>query len=217
MTLSAETKPVAATSAPLPRSSTRSIGAWLTLAITSAVGLALDLWSKGWAFANIADDAVVLTREQVLNAESLPTLIPPHAPMTIVPKVLDFTLVLNPGAVFGIGAGKRWLFVGFTVVAIGMGLWMFTRWTTAKDRVAHLCLGLVFAGGLGNLYDRIVFGCVRDFIHPLPRVMLGSWEVWPYVGNVADKFLIIGIAGLMWHLWRAPDPGQAAAAPNSAG
>lgn len=184
----------------------KSPRSWAILLGMTGVGLVLDLWSKAWAFRTIADTPVRVIRDDVLRTEVLSELIPRHAPQEIIPGLLDFTLVLNPGAVFGLGAGQRWLFVGFTVLAIGMGLWMFARWTTSRHWLAHLCLGLVFAGGLGNLYDRVVFGCVRDFIHPLPRAMIGSWEIWPYVGNVADKFLIIGIAGLMWHLWRTPDP-----------
>lgn len=183
----------------------RSPAAWAILLTCTLLGLAGDLWSKHAAFEHIAEVPVEVHRDDVLGAEHLSTLIPRHEPIVVVPGMLDFTLVLNPGAVFGIGAGKRWLFVTFTGIAIVMGLWMFARWTHRGDSLAHACLGLVFAGGLGNLYDRITFGCVRDFIHPLPGLTLGSWEVWPYVSNVADKLLIVGIAGLMWHLWRVPD------------
>ena len=81
------------------------------------------------------------------------------------------------------------------------------------DEVAHVALALLIAGGLGNLYDRVLFACVRDFIHPLPGVTLpfgirwpgGSREVWPYVSNVADLFLLLGIGALLVYSWRKPD------------
>src|SRR5690606_22977848 len=116
--------------------------------------------------------------------------------------------------------GQRWFFVGFTAVALAFGLWMFAKWTTASDRAAHIAIGLVISGGLGNLYDRLRFGCVRDFIHPLPNVKfpfgwtpLGpSGEVWPYISNVADLALLIGIGMLLIYLWRRGDSSATASA-----
>ena len=77
-----------------------------------------------------------------------------------------------------------------------------------------MAIGLLIGGGLGNLYDRLKFACVRDFLHPLPRVRLpfgltwpdGSTGIWPYVSNIADLFLLIGIGMLMWHIWRTDPP-----------
>lgn len=180
----------------------RSTRAWCVLLGVLIAGLAFDLWSKSYAFEHVGDAPVVVTREAVLSVDDPRVLIPHSDPVVVIPKVLNFTLVLNQGAVFGMGAGKRWLFVTFTVGAIALGLWMFGAWTDRRDIVAHVSLGLLLAGGLGNLYDRLVYACVRDFIHPLPDVWIGGWEVWPYVSNVADALLIIGIIGLMWHLWR---------------
>lgn len=191
----------------------RSLRAWSVLVLISIFGLIADLWSKSWAFASVGDQPVDFTREQVLSIPELWRLIPPHEPMSVINRVLEFTLVLNPGAVFGIGAGQRWFFVVFTVIAVVIALVLFVKWTHAQDWIAHTGFGLIIAGGLGNLYDRLVFACVRDFIHPLPGMKLpfgikwpgGNPEVWPYVSNVADAFLIIGIMMLMVHAWRMPD------------
>jgi signal peptidase II len=117
--------------------------------------------------------------------------------------------VLTPGAVFGMGPGQRWFVIGFTLLALGFGMLMFAKWTTASDRFAHIAIGLLIGGGLGNLYDRLTLGCVRDFLHPLPGwkwprgwTLAGTNEVWPYVSNLADLFLLIGILMLLLHLWR---------------
>jgi signal peptidase II len=185
--------------------------------ITTVVSLGADLWTKAYAFANVASKPVVLTREDVLNAHDLGYLIDQHEPMRVMEHVLEFTLVLNPGAVFGIGAGQRWFFVIFTVLAVILSIVLFLKWTRAHDWVAHCGFGLIIGGGLGNLYDRVVFACVRDFNHPLPGVKLPfgiRWpgggssanELWPYVSNVADAFLIVGIMMLMYHAWRMPEP-----------
>ncbi|MEO1585247.1 MAG: signal peptidase II [Planctomycetota bacterium] len=166
-----------------------------------AVGLVADLWSKQLAFERVAGRPVVITRAEVMATDALGTLIPRHDPVVVVPSVLEFTLVLNPGAVFGLGAGKRVLFIGFTIVAIVLGFAMFAGWTRSRDWIAHASIGLLLAGGLGNLYDRLTFACVRDFIHPLPGVTVAGREIWPYVSNVADALLIFGIVGLMVYLW----------------
>ena len=181
----------------------RDAGSWAVLVVALVFAVVADLWTKHVAFERIAPAPVQVDRADVLAlTPNLRDLIPPHEPTVVIPHVLEFTLVLNPGAVFGLGAGMRWVFVVFTLVAFVAGLWAFAKWTTKGDVVAHVGLAFLIGGGIGNLYDRLVFGCVRDFLHPLPGVHIGSWEVWPYVSNVADALLLIGIAGLMWRLWR---------------
>lgn len=209
---------------PTARQAGRSAGSWVWLVVVVLVGLGADLGTKSWAFARIADQPVTLTRSAVLGADHLGDLLPPHQPVVVIPGVLELTLVLNPGAVFGLGAGARWFFIAFTAVAIAFLLWMFARLTRPRDWFAHAAIGLLIAGGLGNLYDRLVFACVRDFLHPLPHTMIPGTDrpLWPYVSNVADAYLIIGIIGLLVLSWRSPnahraDPEQAEApAPTNA-
>ena len=198
-------------------SAAKSRRAWVVLLVVMALSIAADLWSKSAAFKYIGDVPIVVEREAVLavaadNPRQIGRLVPPHDVITVVPHALELTLVLNPGAVFGIGPGQRMFFVGFTLVAMGFGLWMFARWTGPRDHWAHAGIALVLGGGLGNLYDRLAYGCVRDFLHPLPGVKWpfglrpfgGNGEFWPYVSNVADAFLLIGIAILLVFLWRGP-------------
>ncbi len=205
--------PSASDGGPTPAPASRagaSKRAWAGLLIWTAIALVIDLWTKALAFSKVAGAPVTIRRADVLSGASLDSLVPSHEAVTVVPSILEFTLVLNPGAVFGIGAGRRWFFILFTIIALGFALFVFARWTTARDRAAHIALALLIAGGLGNLYDRIVYACVRDFIHPLPGVQLpfgiawpsGSSDVWPYVSNVADLFLLIGIGVLLVCSWR---------------
>jgi signal peptidase II len=202
--------------------------AWAALLLIAGLGLAVDLVSKRMAFERIADAPVRIDRADVLGLppERIGSLIPRHDPVVVIPNVLELTLVLNPGAVFGVGPGKRWFFVFFTGVAVGFALWIFARWTLRRDWLSHTAIGLVLAGGIGNLYDRLRFGCVRDFLHPLPGVPMpfgltwpgGEAQLWPWVSNVADAFLIVGIGLLVLRLWRTGDAGeQQGAAKPSAG
>jgi signal peptidase II len=202
----------------------RSQSAWAIFLVSTALGLAIDLWSKYAAFKHIAAAPVIVDRQEVLAASNINQLIPFHESVVVVPSLLEFTLVLNPGAVFGIGAGKRWFFVVFTLFAVSLATWLFAKKTSAKDRWAHFAFAMVVSGGLGNLYDRVKFACVRDFIHPLPGVRMpfglkwpsGSDELWPYVSNVADAFLLIGIGILIIYTWKRPEelPREAKASPS---
>lgn len=204
-----------------PVSAWRSRAAWVWMTLACVLSIVIDLGSKELAFARVADQPVLVRRADVVRISKDPALgprmisqseagiIPKHAPVSVVPSVLDFQLVLNPGAVFGIGPGQRGFFIGFTVLALVFGLAMFAKWTGPRDYFAHASIGLLIGGGLGNLYDRLVFGCVRDFIHPLPGLLwpggmkvMGNPEVWPYVSNLADLFLLIGIVMLLIHLWK---------------
>lgn len=186
--------------------------------LTVLIGLLFDLGTKYWAFRAIGPVPQVVDRvsvERILEHDPrrIMSLIQPHEPREIIPGVLNFQLVLNAGAVFGTGQGKRWFFIAFTVIALGFALWIFARWTRAGDRLGHISIGLVIAGGLGNLYDRLRYACVRDFIHPLPDWKLpfglawpsGERDLWPYVSNVADALLLVGIGVLMVKLWRADE------------
>jgi lipoprotein signal peptidase len=104
---------------------------------------------------------------------------------TVLPRV-------NHGALFGLGndyqiyANSFFAVVSVTA-ALAIAAWSFRR-TAAHDRWLCAALGLILAGTLGNLFDRVVFGGVRDFLY-------FYWIEWP-VFNVADCFLVVG-AGLL--------------------
>lgn len=204
----------------------RSSRAWVTLLVIVLLSVVIDLWSKHAAFEQVANAPVSVVRDEVMRVKReidpraiTEQLIPPHAPKVVVPHLLHFTLVLNPGAVFGVGPGQRLFFITFTLVALSFAMFMFAKWTTPTNTWAHVAIGLLIGGGLGNLYDRLQYACVRDFIHPLPGVNwpfglapLGNREIWPYVSNLADLFLLIGIFMLLRHLWRR----EGAATPSEA-
>lgn len=173
------------------------------------VGLAIDLGSKRWAFASVAPKPVHVDRDAALTDPAYAP-IPPHEGVHAIPgDLLDFQLVLNSGAVFGIGAHQRWFFIGFSVIAVGVAVWLFGWRTEAKQRVLHIGIGLILAGALGNLWDRLLLGRVRDFLHMLPGWELplgltwpgGAAEIWPWVFNIADVMLLTGMGLVMVDMW----------------
>lgn len=178
-----------------------SVAAWLLLILVAGGGLAVDIGSKRWAFAAVAGHTVLIDRDRAISDAGY-NPIPAHAGMPALPgDVLDFRLVLNSGAVFGVGAHQRWFFVGFSVLAVGVAVWIFGWRTDARSRMLHVGIALILAGAIGNLWDRLMFGRVRDFLHMLPGWELplglawpgGSAEVWPWIFNVADVMLLVGM------------------------
>jgi len=88
-------------------------------------------------------------------------------------------------------AAQRWLFVAVmaTIGVVFVGMFFLSKPT---DRLAHVALGLVIGGDIGNLYDRIGHQYVRDFLKfTLPVV--GEYPSF----NLADAFLVIGVALLI--------------------
>jgi signal peptidase II len=115
----------------------------------------------------------------------------------------DALPAVNHGALFGLGREHRALangiFAGVSILAaVAIAYWGLRR-LSANDGLLSVALGLILAGTLGNLYDRLVFGGVRDFLH-------FYWFEWP-VFNVADCCLVCG-AGLLLvqAFWTQPNP-----------
>jgi len=203
--------------------------------LITAIGLAIDLWTKHWAFSTI----------------------PYEKPIRVLENVCSLQLSLNPGALFGIGAGLAPVFIGASVIALLFVLYLFAssgrgRWSM------HIALGLVLGGALGNLYDRTfenayvayletggrlvgdlvepatengvvlrfpnsdrdvrmrrpvdlersgVQPVVRDFIKieiifPESWPVVGGKGIWPWIFNIADALLVVGVLLLMMNFWR---------------
>lgn len=109
---------------------------------------------------------------------------------------------VNHGALFGIGgvhkAAANWAFAGVSLAAAAAILVWGLRRGPTRERWLSAALGLILGGTIGNLYDRVVFGGVRDFIH-------FYWFEWP-VFNVADCCLVVGAALLLIQAVFVPPP-----------
>ncbi len=135
---------------------------------------------------------------------------------------------VNRGALFGIGnaddpsGGWNTFFASISVAAALFIVFWVSRPAVAQDRFLCLALGLILAGTLGNLYDRIVFSGVRDFLHfyyisegPDGR----SVRNWPDF-NIADCCLVCGAGILLVHSFLVSEkttaPAQAEVAAQAA-
>jgi len=172
----------------------RSPAALARFVLTTLIGLGLDLWTKDWAFRTMA----------VYAPNGAVTSRPPDP--QIVPGLLHLHVTTNRGAVFGIGQGQIWLFVGVSIAAIVFLTYLFAL--SRRQRLYQVILGMLLAGVLGNMYDRTMFGYVRDMIHALPQ-----WpNLFPWIFNVADVLLCVGVGLMILYslVQRNPEPDEAA-------
>ena len=115
-----------------------------------------------------------------------------RGPIRITP-FFALSYAQNTGASFGLGTGANWLFAVVSAVLIGVLVRLLARWP--KESV-WLQIGgaLVLAGALGNLYDRLAYRFVVDFL-----------DVRRFaVCNAADWCISAGAAMLAWGLRDLP-------------
>lgn len=145
---------------------------------------------------------VVVILDLVTKAIAVYALVPQRIPREVIGEYVRFTLVYNPGAAFGLNVGdhSRWIFMALTLGALFV-LARLYRSTREGDWPRTLALGLVCAGAIGNLIDRIrsPLGVV-DFID----VGIGDMR-WPTF-NVADMAVSVGAFLLAWVLWGEEAP-----------
>jgi lipoprotein signal peptidase len=172
---------------PLPTDNFRRPAALARFALTTIVGLAVDLFTKWLSFRELA----IYADGQFYGS---------HQARKFIPGWLHFEVTTNRGAVFGLGQGQRPLFIVVSIAAIGFLTYLFAH--SGRQRFYQFILGLLLAGVLGNMYDRIVFGEVRDMIHALPQ-----WpRLFPWIFNVADILLCVGVALMVLYSLLFPKP-----------
>ena len=102
---------------------------------------------------------------------------------------VNLTLAHNYGAAFSFLADQsgwqRWFFAGLAlVVGSGLSVWLLRLQPAQKWLAA--ALALLIGGAFGNLYDRVLYGYVVDFVD----AYYGAYH-WP-VFNIADSAICIG-------------------------
>jgi signal peptidase II len=140
---------------------------------------------------------VVLVADVFTKALAVEHLMPRYSARPVLGDWIQFRLVYNPGAAFGLylGGFSRWIFMALTVGALFV-LWQLYRATRPGHTTRVLALALVCAGAVGNLIDRIRSAQgVVDFID----VGVGDLR-WPTF-NVADMAVSVGAFLLAWVLW----------------
>jgi len=141
---------------------------WVAFFVIVAILLAFDLSLKYWAAANLQGQPA----------------------RDIIPHFLGLTYTRNTGAAFGLfsnAAWGRWVLTIFKIVVMGGLLWVYyylSKKTGKRLWLLRIPVVLIFAGGVGNLFDRIAFGYVRD--------MLAFLFVNFPIFNLADIYVVAG-------------------------
>lgn len=163
----------------------------LLFGVIALGGMAFDLGTKSAIFARV----------------------PLGVSRTVIPDLLELHPSRNKGALWGFGSNlpnSGLIFAGLSIVAgLAICYWLFVR-GAAQDGLLTAALGLIMAGALGNCYDRLVFGYVRDFAH----LHVDSINFDCAIFNFADNMLVLG-AVLLVLLALRPEPAAEASLPVS--
>ena len=143
----------------------------------AVAAIAVDLVSKAAAF-DILEDV-------------------PGGSIAVAEGIFSLTMTRNYGASFGIFSGKTTLLSAITGIGIALVLVVLIVRPKAP-KILRYSLIMIFAGGLGNLVDRIAFGYVRDFIdYTFLETFFGIDFA---IGNIADIFVMIAMGMLIVYM-----------------
>ena len=136
------------------------------------------IWYKDWVFYLIAGAVFIFDQ---ISKEFIRLWMPlgDSWPSTGFLRIVHGT---NTGSAFGLFAGFTNLLILASIVGIAAVLYYFYR--QGNNAIAlRISLGLIVGGALGNLFDRVVFGKVVDFIS------VGWWPSF----NIADSAISVGM------------------------
>lgn len=126
-------------------------------------------------------------------------------PQQVLP-IFDLTLLYNTGAAFSFLANQdgwqRWFFAVIAFAVSGMLLHWLSM-LKPNQRWLGIALTLILGGAIGNLYDRLVYGYVIDFLH-------FHWQQHYFPAfNIADTAITIGAIMLIIDaIWLQPKEGS---------
>ena len=141
-------------------------------------------------FALVA--AAVVALDQLSKVAARSALVPGEL-VTLIPGVMDLSLVYNTGAAFSLGEGGGPLFVVLAAAILVAGLVVAWRRADVPPPLL-LAVAAVAGGGVGNAIDRVALGAVTDFF----KTTFVDFAVF----NVADIFVTCGVVLAVVLYWR---------------
>ncbi|MDD4839105.1 MAG: signal peptidase II [Clostridia bacterium] len=116
----------------------------------------------------------------------------PFKQSNFIEGFIDLKYSENTGATWGIFKDKTLALIIFTAIALSILLVVLIVRAKKDKRMFRIPLLMIFAGGVGNLVDRIMLGYVRDFLH-------FTFIDFP-IFNLADSAISFGAAFLVLFL-----------------
>jgi len=135
--------------------------------------------------------AVIIVADQITKYLTVAN-IELYADVPFIPGLLQLTYVRNTGAAFSSFEGQQWLFALVFLVFTAAILYEYFKKPMPFTKLERWCIAAIYAGGLGNMIDRVRLGYVVDMIET-------TFVEFP-VFNVADCFITCGCILLMVHL-----------------
>ena len=157
----------------------------------SAKGDFWMFWGKMNYLTNIKKIRFYLIILLVLFLDQLTKLLFGFKEVELIPKILYFKTLLNPGIIFGWFAYNKIIIYLIPLLII---IAMFIYYKKYKNVIITLGASLITAGLIGNIIDRVRLGYVIDFIFipVLPEYNISST-------NIADISLIVGVILLIYY------------------
>ena len=118
--------------------------------------------------------------------------IPLYSNIPAIPGLFRLTYVQNTGAAFSMLENMQWLFVLVFLVLTAAIVYDFSKKSMPFTKLERWLIVMIYAGGLGNMIDRVRLGYVVDMI----ELEFMNFPVF----NVADCFITCGCILLMVHL-----------------
>lgn len=169
----------------------------MAILLTALIVLALDQISKYWIVHAHVIGQLGYTGS-LYDLDALRTFLAQAnvAQNNSIPRggkfiVLSFTP--NDAALWGIGNGNAWavrLLLALTAIFLVLLLFFTVRTRKKLPALSKVIVGLLIGGSIGNLFDRIAFGYVRDLIY-------AKFINFP-IFNIADAAICIAIALLLF-------------------
>jgi len=156
------------------------------------------LFAKG-----IAGAAVVAFADQAAKIWIVDILrLPERARGKIeISGLFDLTYVQNTGASFGMLAGGLGSRIFLSVVSLAIAGVMVAWLGRVTRPLAAAGIAFIIGGAVGNLFDRVAYGYVVDFLD-------FSGAYFPWVFNIADASINVGLALLILDAWRTRNDPQ---------
>ncbi len=136
--------------------------------------------------------ALIVAADQVTKYLTVAN-IPLFGHVDVFPGVVGLTYVQNTGAAWSSFQGMIWLFALIFVLFTAAIVWAFAKQKLPFTVLEKWCIAAIWAGGLGNMIDRLRLGYVVDMI----KTEFMNFPVF----NVADCFICCGCILLLVHLF----------------
>lgn len=110
---------------------------------------------------------------------------------------LSLVNIENTGSAFGLLANQTFLIIIISIAGL-LFILLFLHYLSAATTLSIVSISLIMGGAVGNLIDRIRFGCVTDFIY---FRLWGDFH-WPAF-NIADAAITVGIFLLIYSFYKS--------------